>query len=153
MAVLKQWECRAHGNFEEFASDGEVPKCPSGCGKRFVRRVFLQPPGLLGKVTKNTDKTLRGLAADFKMTNLKNDKAGGSVMDAMGKKREYTWMPMTDAVKKMGKSATDLTALGFGKGMYGKNQVDARVVGKIPAPLPRFDARDSGGYSKDSSAP
>lgn len=71
MAALKDYKCEKHGYFESRKAE-----CPmKGCDAT-VHVVFLQPPGLKSDRTKNTDKTLKGLAQDFGMTNLKSTREG-----------------------------------------------------------------------------
>jgi hypothetical protein len=41
-----------------------------------VLMVFLQAPGLVGEKTKKNDKTLKQLAIDFKMTDIKSTREG-----------------------------------------------------------------------------
>lgn len=79
MPVLNDYECLAHGDLGEMFE----PNCPHGCSKSFVRVVFKKPPGIKHNSTKVADAALRGLAADFGMTDLRNDKEGGSIMDQL----------------------------------------------------------------------
>lgn len=74
MAVIKEWECKAHGYF-----DGTDPACPHGCPEQFVQRVFLTPPAIGSARTQVVDSTLRGLAKDFGMTDIRNGSEGESV--------------------------------------------------------------------------
>ena len=67
MAVLSDYSCLAHGVFESMTGH-----CPNGCSDSFVNKVFLQAPGITSARTKNIDGTLRGLAADFGLTDLNN---------------------------------------------------------------------------------
>lgn len=77
MAVIKEWECAAHGYF-----DATEPRCPWGCSEQLVERVFLTPPGIGSEGTKRSDQTLRALANDFGMTDIKNGKDGTAVAQA-----------------------------------------------------------------------
>jgi hypothetical protein len=85
MSVLHDYQCLAHGVFESFEA-----KCPFGCSAAFVRLVFLKPPAIQHNRTKVADAAIKGLAADFGLTDVKNDKYGGSVMDQLrhAEKRE-----------------------------------------------------------------
>jgi hypothetical protein len=78
MAVLNDYVCMAHGEFES-----RTGKCPHGCSKQMVSLVFRQAPGLLTSFGKGVDKTLRGLANDHGLTNLSNNQGttGGFVPD------------------------------------------------------------------------
>ena len=71
--VLKEYVCLAHGDFEAY-----TPVCPQGCDT--VERRFVSPPSIGGQ-SRNIDKTLDTLAADFNMTDMRNDM--GSVMNSM----------------------------------------------------------------------
>jgi len=72
MAVLKEFKCLAHGFF-----DGFEPKCPHGCsGDELIMRVFLTPVGVKSDATKHNDSTLKGLASDFGMTDVKSVREG-----------------------------------------------------------------------------
>ena len=69
MAVLNDYKCPAHGFFES-----REPKCPHGCTD--VQVVFLQPIGVTSDRTKGSDKTLKQLALDFNMSDIKSKKEG-----------------------------------------------------------------------------
>lgn len=69
--VLKDYHCSEHGYFE-----GWEEKCPiKGC-QGAVSVVFLQPVSIKSERTKKADKTLKGLAQDFGMTDIKSTKEG-----------------------------------------------------------------------------
>lgn len=69
--VLHDYHCSVHSYFE-----GWEPKCPiKGCQGE-VTMVFLQPVSVKSDATKNADKTLRGLAEDFGMTDIKSTREG-----------------------------------------------------------------------------
>ena len=79
MAILKEFNCRAHGNFEAYS-----PVCPYGCSERFVDRVILTAPAYHTGRTARTDRNLRGLAEQAGLTDMKNDpKSGESVMSSI----------------------------------------------------------------------
>jgi len=67
--VLNDYKCEVHGFFES-----DMPICPHGCDT--VQKVFLQPIGMIGDKTKFNDNTLRGLAADYGMSDIKSVKEG-----------------------------------------------------------------------------
>ena len=71
MAILKDFKCNKHGYFE-----GYKPACPmKGCDAE-VYQVHLQAPGLVSAKTKATDKTVKQLAIDFKMSDIKSTREG-----------------------------------------------------------------------------
>ena len=78
MAILKEYRCKAHGEFEAYA-----PECPYGCSARFVEREFRTAPAYHDGKTARTDRNLRGLAEQAGLTDMRNDpKSGESVMAA-----------------------------------------------------------------------
>lgn len=70
MSVYHDYKCKKHGYFEN-----NDPVCPR-CGTTEVTRVFLKPPSYKSQRTKTADQTLRGLASDFKMTDIKSTREG-----------------------------------------------------------------------------
>lgn len=69
MGVLHDYKCPAHGYFESTEA-----VCPHGCTD--VQVVFLQPIGTISDRTKGSDKTIKQLALDFKMSDVKSVKEG-----------------------------------------------------------------------------
>lgn len=69
MGVLNDYKCQKHGFFEAME-----PLCPHGCTD--VKVVFLKAPGIKSERTKKADRTLRGLARDFGMSNIKSTREG-----------------------------------------------------------------------------
>lgn len=69
MAVLRSYSCAKHGYFDAWEAE-----CPHGCKK--VTQVFTKPFSIKSDRTKKADKTLDGLAQDFKMTNIKSTREG-----------------------------------------------------------------------------
>ena len=77
MAVIKEWECKAHGYF-----DSSEAVCPHGCPEQFVERVFLTAPGIKSQGTSRSDAMLNTLAKDYNMSDIRNGKNGESVADS-----------------------------------------------------------------------
>jgi hypothetical protein len=69
MSVLHDYKCPVHGYFES-----RDAVCPAGCTD--VQLVFLQPVGMRSDSTKHNDKTLKQLAIDFKMSDIKSTREG-----------------------------------------------------------------------------
>ena len=69
MGVKNDYKCPAHGYFESTEA-----VCPHGCTD--VHVVFLQPVATVSDRTKGSDKTLKQLALDFKMSDIKSKKEG-----------------------------------------------------------------------------
>lgn len=81
MAILKEFTCAAHGPFEEFVSQDEIPMCPKGCSKRFVRREIRTAPATRGVVMGRLDGLQKDLAHDFGLSDIKSGRDDGkSVM-------------------------------------------------------------------------
>lgn len=80
MAVLKEFRCAAHGEFEAFE-----PQCPYGCSARFVTREIRTAPAIRHNGTRNVDNLTQQLANDFKLPDL-SSKDGESVMTNLRKK-------------------------------------------------------------------
>lgn len=83
--VIKEWRCAAHGPFE-----GPKPECGSGCPKSFIQQEFRTPPKIKSGGTKFVDQQLRGLAQDYKLNDIKNDKDGTSVMESIRKGEDFS---------------------------------------------------------------
>jgi hypothetical protein len=70
MAILRSYKCPRHGFFDSWE-----PRCEHGCEDIDV--VFLRPISVrTSGRTKNIDKTLNGLAAEYKMTDIKSTREG-----------------------------------------------------------------------------
>ena len=82
MAVLHDYRCLAHGNFE-----ARTAQCPHGCGAGMVEKVFLKPVGVTSARTQGIDRNLNQLALDFGMSNMSNQ-GGRSVKQAAGQSEE-----------------------------------------------------------------
>lgn len=155
MPVLNDYECLAHGDLGEFFE----PKCPHGCTASFVRVVFKKPPGIKHNSTKVADAALRGLAADFGMTDLRNDKEGGSIMDQLRRPRVAQdfaprWHDVPHAQPGFSQTQNpniptiDPSAAIGGSTAQGEN-APARIFGansegrvqQIPRPRPHIDPR------------
>ena len=102
MAVLKEFKCKAHGAFEAFAGD-ELPECPQGCHPRWVTREIRTPPAARGIQTGTLDQLQRGIAHDFGLSDLKNDKhSNASVMDTLRKGEDMRpkWVDVPGKMKE-----------------------------------------------------
>lgn len=71
MPVLHDYKCPKHGYFES-----RKPQCPMKDCAEEVAIVYLQPVGLMSDGTKKNDKTIKQLAMDFDMTNVKSTREG-----------------------------------------------------------------------------
>jgi hypothetical protein len=72
MAVLKEFRCAIHGEFESVSK-----KC-SDCGNDlFVTQEIRTAPAFKGRSTKFIDGQLREIADDYGLTDMRNDVKGG----------------------------------------------------------------------------
>lgn len=71
MSILRDYKCSRHGFFESFDAE-----CPHGCEE--VMEVQLAAPAIRSNRTTGADGTLKQLAMDFKMSNIKSTREGES---------------------------------------------------------------------------
>jgi hypothetical protein len=71
MGVLHDYKCNVHGYFENTEAKCLAPDC-----QEEVFIVFLQAPGMVSGSTKSADKTVKQLAIDFNMSDIKSTKTG-----------------------------------------------------------------------------
>lgn len=67
MAVLKEFRCLAHGEFESVKAI-----CPHGCAERFVVREFRTAPAIKHGRTRRADWAINALAEDHGYTDINN---------------------------------------------------------------------------------
>lgn len=70
MAIKRDYNCKKHGFFEAWEA-----VCPHGCTEG-IKIAFLKAPALMSDRTKGADSTLKGLAKEFQMTNIKSTREG-----------------------------------------------------------------------------
>lgn len=96
MAILKEWRCVAHGIFENTSG-----RCKSGCPQAFVKQEIRTAPAYRRPNMGRIDSTLRMIAHDHGLTDLKNDpKANISVLQALQKTKDVDkprWMSIPHA--------------------------------------------------------
>ena len=71
MGILRDYYCENHGIFEAWE-----PKCPMKMCKAGISIVHLKPVGTRSARTKKADESLKGLAQDFQMTDIKSTREG-----------------------------------------------------------------------------
>ena len=71
MAILRDYYCTNHGIFESWEAE-----CPMKHCKAPISIVHLKPVGTRSAKTKSTDQTLKGLAKDFQMGDIKSTREG-----------------------------------------------------------------------------
>jgi hypothetical protein len=96
MAVLKDYYCESHGIFEAWE-----PQCPMKHCKSEISVVFLKPVGLKSDKTKKTDKTVKQLAIDYDMTDIKTTKEGEHQTGYMKRNNKLTVKEFVQASEAM----------------------------------------------------
>ena len=69
--ILRDYKCENHGFFENWQ-----PICPADGCEAEIKQVYLRAPGIVSSRTRGADKTLKGLAKDFNMTDIKSTREG-----------------------------------------------------------------------------
>jgi len=134
MAVLKEFICAAHGEFEEFVNGDETPYCPHGCSPRFVNREIRTVVASRSNSTDRMDHLIDGIAKEHRLSDIKVGKDDGqSVMQNLrrgekasdfgaywGKNVNLSEFKPTEALsnQKMPQVRPDI--------------IDGRVTGKLP---------------------
>ena len=73
MAIVKEWICLAHGEF-----DSADPVCPHGCrGDAMIERAFRTAPAIQSQGYRNINRTFDTLAAEAGVTNMNNSSGEG----------------------------------------------------------------------------
>lgn len=96
MAVLKDYCCPTHGEFEAWE-----PKCPMKKCESDVYVLFKKAPGLKSDKTKATDKNLKGLAKDFDMTDIKSTREGEHQSGYLKRKNKLSDKQFAQATEAM----------------------------------------------------
>jgi len=71
MSVLHDYLCASHGLFESYEAECPIKFCTAE-----LNMVFLKPVALKSDKTKQADRQLKGLAQDFKMSDIKSTRSG-----------------------------------------------------------------------------
>jgi hypothetical protein len=75
--IVREWQCADCGTRGETMGPLEEVVCPT-CNAQEVERAFFTAPGLKSPKTTTADNALKGLAADYGLTDISN-KDGGPV--------------------------------------------------------------------------
>jgi hypothetical protein len=134
MAVLKEYRCAAHGEFE-----ASKPKCPHGCSTRFVSQEFRTAPAMKSQGTKRVDRELQNLATDYRMSDIRNGPNGESVMETLRKKPQAApmWGDVQHAAPGFSQRGDAATFSPGSIGVQGGNGL-AGVKPMLHAPRPAF---------------
>jgi hypothetical protein len=71
MGILRDYYCESHGVFEAWE-----PECPMKHCSATISVIHLRPIGIKSDKTKKTDKTVKQLAIDYGMTDIKTTREG-----------------------------------------------------------------------------
>lgn len=80
MAILREYVCAAHGEFES-----TEPECPHGCSPRFVRQEIRTAPSFKSGGTGRVDSELKNLSKDYGLGDIPSVREGESVMGELRK--------------------------------------------------------------------
>lgn len=129
MAILKEWNCRAHGPFEATRA-----VCPKGCTS--VERQIRTAPSIGSTRTKGIDQTIRGLAKSYGLTNLSN--RNGAVKGTSA--TDLKLQAYNEAIHKMFPSVWGTIPKG-GTHMVGRGAMGAQPGGGAEAALASLHAQ------------
>jgi hypothetical protein len=105
MAVMKEWCCIEHGEFE-----GTHPICPgNGCDSRFVTQEFRTPVGITSDYRKRFDAGIRKSADMYKIDDFRSAKAGESSFEGRAPAGAPQVLWGDESKKVLGKSFAELT--------------------------------------------
>jgi hypothetical protein len=142
MPVIKEYCCDAHGPFE-----AQYPVCPAGCKGSLIKRAFYTAPGVVSERTKGTDKSLRGLASEYGLTNMSNNQGTQAIRQADQKTLDFQAMfaPRNVGVNQ---GATYMAGGGIKPGTEGRgNGAMATAAGMRVTPGNPLVKSETGGVS------
>lgn len=134
MAVLKEYRCAAHGEFE-----ATKPKCPHGCSPRFVSQEIRTAPAMKGNSTRNMDAIQQDLATSYRMSDIRNSANGDSVMTTLRKNPQTapSWGDVQHAKPGFSRRGDAQVFTPSSMGLQGDNAL-AGVKPMLTGPTPRF---------------
>ena len=153
MGVLHDYKCNVHGYFE----NTEAKCITEGCDQE-VFVVFLQAPGLISGATRSSDKTIKQLAIDFDMTNIKSTKPGENQAGYFTRKHTQDPAVVPEPPPQRDARAGDQAIWGGGQnGMNMKSVLAGRYskpvlneqVGINPKNVPNLTGPRAASYFKD----
>jgi hypothetical protein len=105
MAIMREWLCLEHGEF-----DGTHPICPgNGCDSAHVSQEFRTPVGIGRNSTKQFDQGLRRTAETYRIDNFKSAKAGETSFAGRAEPGSPQVLWGDDSRKVLGKSFAELS--------------------------------------------
>jgi hypothetical protein len=108
MAVMREWSCLEHGEFE-----GSHAICPAfGCDSRAVKQEFRTPVGIRSGLTKRTDAGIRKSVDMYRLGNVRSARDGeASYGGDKGKELGMEVLWGNDVQRKMGRSFAEMTGV------------------------------------------
>lgn len=148
MPVTHDYKCPTHGYFES-----KEAVCPQGCTED-VMLVFLQAPGVISGNTKHNDKTLKQLAIDFNMTNIKSAKEGDNQAGYYKRKNETPDAQVqSQSIPQREARPGDAAMWGGGfKGLNMKNILAGRAVKSIHGESVGINPKEAGNLTGPRTA-
>ena len=137
MAVLHDWFCADHGDFE-----GSHPICPvMGCESEEVVKVFRKAPGIIHGSTRSTDALVREASARCGVTNFRTALPGESsrVMESNGTRGYWGG----DELKR--ETGVDLASLMSKTGPDGDATIKSIKGSRVPTTIMGVMNEPSGG--------
>ena len=136
MAIVKEWVCYAHGDFDAPSlEDGSPPPCPHGCGSGMVERVFRTAPALQSAGYRGINATFESLAREHGLTDMNNSgRDGMRRADYATHRRLNSATEMIMGASRSGRQGTDASEFfkplsGFQPGSTGDGGALRRVGG------------------------
>jgi len=96
MGILRDYYCESHGVFEAWE-----PECPMKHCSATISVIHLKPVGIKSDKTKRTDKTVKQLAIDYDMTDIKTTKEGEHQTGYMKRNNKLTDKEFDQATEAM----------------------------------------------------
>jgi len=96
MAILRDYYCESHGIFEAWE-----PNCPMKHCSAPISIIHLKPVGMKSDKTKKTDKTVKQLAIDYDMTDIKTTREGEYQTGYMKRNNQLTDKQFAEATEAM----------------------------------------------------
>ena len=144
MSILRDYHCHVHGYFESFDA-----KCPMKNCEEEVLIVHLQPVGLKSDKTKHNDKTLKQLAMDFNMTDIKSVREGESQSGYMTRNNTAPPEPRPGDAVLWGNAAGGRFQLDQLVKNNGYRSINGEPVGVNPHSLGNLTAPKTASYIAD----
>lgn len=126
MAVMKEWVCMAHGDF-----DSTDEKCPQGCeGAGMIQRVHRTVPAIQSAGYRSINRSFESLAVQHRLTDIRTTRTGEAHTRVNYEQRRRTAQSM-EMLGHHGENA------GQDMGAYFKPLAAMGQIGALPGALTR----------------